>query len=165
MDLYGDKILYQTIKLKPHWKQFVVSHLPQCCLAVLLYVIAGIFDVREHVIVQLASFAFVCYLVYKVVYWNCMEYVVTDEQIIFSHGVFSHATDYMELYRVVDYQEHRTFIQQLFRVKTVIISSGDRNMPVLELLGIKENNKVIQYIRIRVEYNKRSKGIYEITNR
>ena len=165
MELDEEKLLFQTIRLKPHWKQFVVSHLPQCCLAILLYVIAGVFDLRGHVLAQMAALAFVCYLIYKVVYWNCMEYVVTDEQIIFSHGVFSHATDYMELYRVVDYQEQRSFIQQLFHVKTVIISSGDRNMPVLELLGVKEGDKVIQYIRIRVEYNKRNKGVYEITNR
>ena len=157
--------LYQTIHLRPHWRQFIISHLPQFLLAVMIYVIAGIFDVRETVFAKLAGFAFLCYLFYKVSYWHSMEYIITDEQFIFSHGIFSHSTDYMELYRIVDYQENRTFLQQIMRVKSVFIYSGDRNMKVMELLGIEENLNITQIIRIRVEYNKKIKGIYEITNR
>lgn len=160
-----NKLLYKTILLKPHWKQFVISHLPQCFLAVIIYFIAGTFDVRNNVVVEVAAFLFICYIFYKIVYWNTMEYSITDEQLIFTHGVFSNSTDYMELYRVVDYQETRSFIQQVLRVKTVSIYSGDKNMGTLELLGIKEEVNIIEYIRARVEYNKSKKGIYEITNR
>ena len=165
MELDCDKILYQTIRLKPHWKQFLEAHLPLCLLAGIIYTIAGFFEIRDNIMMEVLTFAFICYLFYKAVYWNSMEYVITDEELIFSHGVFGNSTDYMELYRIVDYQECRTFLQQLLRIKTVIIFSGDRNMPELQLLGVKENDNVIQYIRIRVEYNKRRKGIYEITNR
>ena len=72
--------------------------------------------------------------------------------------------DYMELYRIVDFQEHQSLLQQLCGLKTVIIFSMDRNTPRLELRGIRRNDDIVPLIRERVEYNKRKKGIYEITN-
>ena len=94
-----------------------------------------------------------------------MRYVVTDEQLIFLHGVFRRSTDYMELYRVVDYQQNRTFLQQLLGLKTITILSGDRNMNRLDIIGVRETENIVSEIRNRVEYNKRMKNIYEITNR
>ncbi|MEH2901870.1 PH domain-containing protein [Segatella copri] len=81
------------------------------------------------------------------------------------HGVLSHSTDYVELYRVVDYRQHRSLPQQVFGLKTVTIFSGDRNNSKLDMIGIKANNNVVADIRMRVEFNKRHKSIYEITNR
>ena len=76
-----------------------------------------------------------------------------------------HQTDYMELYRVVDYQQHRSFLQQLTGLKTVTITSGDRNLPSLDIIGVEDDEEIVQEIRIRVEYNKQLKHIHEITNR
>ena len=72
--------------------------------------------------------------------------------------------DYMELYRVVDFQEHQSLMQQLCGLKTVRIFSTDRNTPRLDLTGMRRKNDIVPLIRGRVEYNKRKKGIYEITN-
>ena len=94
-----------------------------------------------------------------------MRYVITEEQIIIHHGVFSHSTDYVELYRVVDYSQHQTLLQQIFGVKTVSIYSGDRNNPKLDMIGIPVKTDVVGLVRWRVEDNKKRKGIYEITNR
>ena len=74
-------------------------------------------------------------------------------------------TDYMELYRVVDYQQHQTLLQQLMGLKTVIVYSGDRNTNVLVLVGIPKRRDIVAEIRNRVERNKKGKGVYEITNR
>ena len=53
----------------------------------------------------------------------------------------------------------------MFGIKTVSIYSGDRTNPRLDIYGIRERIDVVSVIRERVEYNKRSKGVYEITNR
>ncbi len=94
-----------------------------------------------------------------------MEYIITSDQIIFLHGVVSHSTDYMELYRVTDYQQQQSLMQQLTGLKTVVIYSGDRNTPVMNIIGMKVKIDVVKEIRKRVEYNKQMKHIYEITNR
>lgn len=105
------------------------------------------------------------FLMFKLIYFARMEYVITREQIILMHGVLSHSTDYVELYRVVDYAQHRSLPQQLFNLKTVSIYSGDRNNSVVNIIGIKNDLDIIAEIRTRVEFNKHNKGIYEITNR
>ena len=64
----------------------------------------------------------------------------------------------MELYRVIDYQQHRSLMQQLTGLKTVIIYSGDRNTPVMELVGMKEKDDVVGEIRRRVEYKQTVKA-------
>ena len=94
-----------------------------------------------------------------------MEYIITDEQLIFKHGIICHSTEYMELYRVIDYQQQQSLMQQIWHLKTVTILSGDRTMPELKMIGLKENVQIVDEIRIRVEYNKKRRGVYEITNR
>ena len=86
------------------------------------------------------------------------------EQIVSEHGILYRKVDYMELYRIVDFQEHQSLLQQLCGLKTVSIFSMDRNTPRLDLTGIRRRDDIVTLVRERVEYNKRKKGIYEITN-
>jgi uncharacterized membrane protein YdbT with pleckstrin-like domain len=94
-----------------------------------------------------------------------MEFVITEEQIIFRHGLMVHSIDYLELYRVVDYQENRTALQQILGIKTLRVQSGDKNTPILDIIGLPVNTNIIPLIRERVEYNKTRSGVYEFTNR
>ena len=86
------------------------------------------------------------------------------ELLVSERGVLLRKVDYMELYRIVDFQEHQSLLQQLCGLKTVRILSMDRNTPRLDLIGLSRRNDIVPQIRERVEYNKRKKGIYEITN-
>ena len=70
----------------------------------------------------------------------------------------------MELYRIVDFREHQSLLQQLFGLKTVSILSMDRSTPRLDIIGVRSCNDIVPLIRERVEYNKKRKGIYELTN-
>lgn len=107
----------------------------------------------------------VCAFFYEALEIACIKYIVTDEQLIFKHGIFNQSTEYLELYRVVDYQQTRSLMQQILGIKTIYILSGDKTMPTLPIIGVKEETRLISEIRMRVEYNKKRKGIYEITNR
>ncbi len=103
-------------------------------------------------------------VLYRFIYLRRTRYHIGSEQLISRHGVLSRKTDYMEQYRIVDFVEHQSLMQQLCGLKTVRILSMDRNTPRLDLVGIRHNFDVVTLIRERVEYNKRKKGIYEITN-
>jgi len=103
-------------------------------------------------------------LLYRYIYLQRIHYCIGTEQLISGHGVIRRKVDYMELYRIVDFQEHQSLLQQLCGLKTVRILSMDRNTPRLDLIGIRYGFDVVTLIRERVEYNKRKKGIYEITN-
>lgn len=103
-------------------------------------------------------------LLYQFIYLRRIRYDITAEQLVCEQGILIRKVDYMELYRIVDFQEKQSILQQLCGLKTVSILSMDRNMPQLDLLGMRCNDRIVTLIRERVEYNKRKKGIYEITN-
>lgn len=104
-------------------------------------------------------------LVYRFIYLKRMVYRITDEQLIHEHGVFTRSNEYVELYRVVDFGERSSLLQQLAGLKTVSVHSGDRSAPKLDLIGMDAGKELVSIIRERVEYNKRRMQIYEITNR
>ena len=56
-------------------------------------------------------------------------------------------------------------MQQICGLKSVVIYSGDRNTPKLDVIGVKNELDLVSIIRERVEYNKQRKGVYEITHR
>ena len=160
--------MFRTITLRPHWFQYVINELPASVVFVVsfcLYVkpLCDSFLTRE--IIFCVNSITLLYIIFRLIYFARMEYVITREQIIIMHGVLSHQTDYVELYRVVDYRQHRNFMQQLFGLKTISIYSGDRNNSIVNMIGIKKHCDIVSEIRQRVEYNKHHKGIYEITNR
>ena len=159
-------MIFKPLSLRPHWAQFTINQLHWLILCLITFTIYFFSHYAIlHTLSLCIGIVLVFYLAFQVMYLARMEYIVTSDQIIFLHGVISHSTDYMELYRVIDYQQHRSLMQQLTGLKTVVIYSGDRNTPVMQLIGMKEKDDVVKEIRRRVEYNKQLKHIYEITNR
>lgn len=157
-------IRFQSIVLQPHRIQFVIDELPAIIVCAAGWIYGGVegrpftaFAVWVAVLLSLV-------LLYRLIYLRRTRYYIGSEQIISKHGVLSRKTDYMEQYRIVDFVEHQSFMQQLCGLKTVRIFSTDRNTPQLDLVGIRRNLDVVRLIRERVEYNKLKKGIYEITN-
>ena len=104
------------------------------------------------------------YLAYRLIYLKRIGYHIGSEQLTAEHGVFRRSIGYIELYRVVDFHEHQTFLQQVFGLKTVTVLSMDKTTPMLALIGLPKQADIVEIIRERVEYNKQRKGIYEITN-
>ena len=160
----NQSIRFQSIVLQPHRIQFVIDELPSIIVCAAGWIYGGMegrpftaFAVWVAVLLSLV-------LLYRLIYLRRTRYYIGSEQIISKHGVLSRKTDYMEQYRIVDFVEHQSFMQQLCGLKTVRIFSMDRNTPRLDLVGIRHNFDVVTLIRERVEYNKRKKGIYEITN-
>lgn len=156
---------FRTITLRPHWAQFFVSQGMQLVITLLLLLAAGWegIPIRFPFIIC-ASFTSLL-LVYRCLYLNTLKYIISSEQLIIEHGIFRRRSDYIELYRVIDYGVNRSLAEQLFGLKTVSIYSGDRTSPRLDILGVKENLDVVSIIRERVEWNRQIKHIYEVTNR
>lgn len=95
----------------------------------------------------------------------CVRWTVEDEMLCRTSGVLSRNTDYIELYRIVDYQESRTFTQRLLGVKTVTIYSTDKSDAVSDIPGVPADMDLIGMLREKVEECKRERNIYEIANR
>ena len=164
---------FPSLSIKPHRLQFFLDQFPLVILGLAL--IVGHFCVLSndrtfmglmwHYGSMYANWGLAIYFVYQYLSFTRIRYVITQEQLIYMHGLIRHATDYMELYRVIDYNQGRGGLQQLFGLKTVVIYSGDRNTPVMEISGVREDVNVVGEIRRRVEYNKKVNHVYEVTNR
>ena len=153
------------LSIRPCWRQFVIEQLLWMILGLALIAAHMMTSFKLHDVLLIPALLIVTYLIFQAISFFRIRYIVTSEQIIYLHGVLMHQTDYMELYRVVDYQQHRSLLQQLTGTKTITIMSGDRNMPNLDIIGVEKDEEVVQEIRKRVEFNKKMKSIYEITNR
>ena len=158
---------YPTIRIHPSGMQFAADNVGGMLVMLALFGVAG-YDglVTEQMKIWLlvAAFLTFAWLVYKYVYVTRMTYVITEEQLKYDYGIFACQRDFIELYRVVDYSEQRTFLQMMFGLKTISIYSGDRTNPRLDLIGIDDNRDLISEIRRRVEFNKTRRNIHEFTN-
>ena len=96
---------------------------------------------------------------------RAFSWEISDVKICRRHGILTRQTDYLELYRVVDYRESQTFLQRLFGVKTVVIISTDKSDPSMLICGVPAKADLVTHTRNLVEQNKKENHIYEITNR
>lgn len=158
----------ELVTLRPHRRQFVVSQLPFILLFAALVVIPGIpglVPAQLSRTMLLIAVPVGVLLMWRYAYLRAMRYDISDDQIIYRHGLLCARRDYVELYRVVDYEERQNILQMLLGLKTVSVLSQDRTTPRLDITGVRSDINVVRVIRERVEYNKKKKGVYEITNR
>ena len=72
----------------------------------------------------------------KYITLTAVVWIISNTSLCRIRGVFSRHTDYIELYRVVDYSESQTFLQKLWRVKTVCIISTDKTDSTMVMYGV-----------------------------
>ena len=147
----------RNILLRPHTGQFVIDELPLMfvCMAGLVY--GGMEGLPLSSMARIVSLFLLLVLLYRFIYLRRIRYRVGEEQLVSEHGIFIRRVDYMELYRIVDFQEHQSLLQQICGLKTVRILSMDRNTPRLDLIGVRCGNDIVAIIRERVEINKRKR--------
>ena len=157
-----------NIILRPSINYWVITncHLIAISIAILLF--SNLFKVNEvlQYVGTLLALGILIILFYR--YINtllCTKWIITEEQIHIHRGVFAKSIDYIELYRVYDYQERKSFVQTLINNTNIYIYSGDKSNPVLAIKGIKAGTDILIDIRSRVETQKQKKSIYEFTNR
>lgn len=159
-------IAYPSIRLHPSARQFVVEEglTVACTAAIIMAVACGLVHPKMIPYIIGIEVLIILYLFYRYLYLKTMVFVITEEQLKYQHGIFSCQRDFVELYRIVDYSEHRSFLQIVFGIKTVSIYSGDRTHPQLDLIGIDNKQDLITTLRERVELNKKRHNIHEFTN-
>ena len=156
---------FNIITLRPHWGQYIISQGFMFLVSLVLFLVAGHDAITFKMPFLVLGTVTMLMTLYGCLYLSKIQYVISAEQLIVQQGVFHRTSDYIELYRIVDFSEQRDILEQFFGLKTISIYSGDRTNPKLDICGVQEKADVLGIIRERVEYNKQIKGVYEITNR
>ncbi len=115
--------------------QFVINELPLLLLCPIGLIYAGMDGLPLTKLVLALTLILSLILLYRFIYLKRMTYSVGNEQFVFEYGVFQRKVDYLELYRIVDFNEHQTLIHQLWGLKPVATNSGARTSPRLALMG------------------------------
>ena len=156
------------MKIKADYRQFVAE---DAVLIAIMALLTGAVPViiRDYdrmvgiAMTSLAVFLSVVLLV-RYVMLVSVKWVVEDETLCRMKGVFSKQTDYIEMYRITDYVESRSFLQRLLGVKTVTVYSTDRSDSVTDIPGVPADMDLIGMIRENVEKCKKERRVYEIAN-
>ena len=156
---------FNIITLRPHWGQYIISQGFMFLVSLVLFLVAGHDAITFKMPFLVLGTVTMLMTLYGCLYLSKIQYIISAEQLIVQQGVFHRTSDYIELYRIVDFSEQRDILEQFFGLKTISIYSGDRTNPKLDICGVQEKVDVVGIIRERVEYNKQIKGVYEITNR
>jgi len=145
--------------------QFYIDHSMGIVLFAALVIYAGTDNCGIRPFMLGAVIFLGLHLLYEYASLRRKVFIITPETLVYDQGVFYRDSDFIELYRVVDFQEKHSLLQQMLGLKTIIVYSGDRTTPKLLIPGIGQKVDLVSEIRKRVEYNKTRRGVYEITNR
>lgn len=159
----SDSILNYCVK--PNNIQFVINNLPLLIIGFFSLLFTG----YEEKYVSLSCICLSSLILLLLVgrWWKmkATSWVITPEQIVYTRGVLVKHKDFLELYRIIDFKETQSFLQQFWGLKNIVITSGDKSHPTLVIFGVKEKMDITNIIRERVELNKQIKHVYEISNR
>ena len=155
---------YRYVCLRPCLRQLLIDEGISILVSLALLVAGGLDAVPYRSVLLGLGLLLALKVCYSLVFLRKMVYTITGEQLVYEHGVFTRSRDYIELYRVVDFDEKRSFLQLLLGLKTIVVHSGDRTMPKLKIIGIREKADVVGCLRERVTYNRKRMNSHEFAN-
>ena len=90
------------------------------------------------------------------------RYVLTDQRLKTTRGVFNRITDDIELYRVKDTQFRQTFWQRMVGIGDVALNTSDTTTPNVVLADIGDAEGVREQVRSLVEKRRDAKRVREM---
>lgn len=98
---------------------------------------------------------------YRLLYIRSFQYLIINEYIRLTRGIFFKRIDQLEMFRVKDYIITQSFILQLFKLMYLTLKSTDPENPMIQFQGIPES-AITDTIRNRVLEARKCNNIYEL---
>jgi uncharacterized membrane protein YdbT with pleckstrin-like domain len=99
---------------------------------------------------------------YRILKTRCMRYEITPEELEYHSGIFSRKHEYIELYRVKDFEVERPLLYRLFARGNLILYTSDKTTPVFRMQAIRKPEETYTVLRAFVERIRRLKRVYEV---
>lgn len=93
---------------------------------------------------------------------KCKVYELTTERLKITEGVFSKATETLELYRVKDLETRQPFLYRLVGVENIHINTTDITTPFVYVEAIPKEVAFGDKLRNQVEAVRMQKGVREL---
>jgi uncharacterized membrane protein YdbT with pleckstrin-like domain len=153
----------EKILVRPQLSYFILNkiHIPLLIIACFfLKNIAGLYSV---LILGIVLIILLFKFLFDFLEFINISYFITEQQIISERGFFYKKTNYMEMYRIIDYQTKRSLIHIILNLMNVELITMDVTTPILNIRGIKYNSNFVFTIRERDENAKKIQNILELS--
>lgn len=90
------------------------------------------------------------------------RYVLTDQRLKSSSGVFNRGTDDLELYRIKDTRFAQSLWQRMVGIGDIELSTSDATTPLVRLANIRQADQVRDTLRGLVEKRRDAKRVREL---
>lgn len=145
------------ICLKPTAVFAFLKSSPWLALAVLMMYLANRF-LPALILLSLISAAL---SLYRYLYIRRCSYLITEQYIRLSQGIFFKRIATVELFRIKDYIIEEPLLLQLFRLMDLQLKTTDPENPVVWLRGIPQSD-IVEKLRERILETRRHNQIIEL---
>lgn len=91
--------------------------------------------------------------------WTFTAYRLDEEKLYIHRGLFTVTKDEVRLYRIKDVSLRQTFLQRVFGIGSIVISSSDASLGNFQLQNIKTPETVWRLLSDRVEEERQQKRV------
>lgn len=158
------KRIGNVTRLTPDIKQYIIDEFYCFVLLITMILMSGIDYKIGAIMAGIGTVIMLVYLIGRWWYYTNLIWEITPTQIKSIRGIVNKSTNFIEMYRVVDFMENQSLLQQFFGLKDVYILSGDRTDAVLRIYGIPNNLNIIEEIKPLIAKCRKENRIYEIAN-
>ena len=146
----------KSIAVKPPIKYCIYGSLKPILISIGILIVSWAFQWN---LLAYASVPFLIASILKYAYLRSVSYIITNQQIITTAGIFKKTENFFELYRVKDFLVRRNLQEQLFGVMTITLITSDSSIKIIQLKGIPKSN-LIQTIRNYVQEARETNHVY-----
>ncbi|WP_338239874.1 PH domain-containing protein [Persicobacter diffluens] len=112
-------------------------------------------------LILIASGVLIIMIAWQIIYLATVKYEITRTQIIYSRGVLSYETDYLEMYRVKDYIKKQTLIARILGIMNFTLITSDKSHPEFSMIGIQDSN-IPDTVRKLVEVSRKTNRVLQV---
>ena len=100
-------------------------------------------------------------ILYRVLFWKLVSYEISPEQIKYTRGILQRKIDFLEMYRVKDFDQRQSLIMNMLGIMHIRMMTSDISHPMLEMKGIPTSN-IADVLRALVEQSRKENRVYAI---
>jgi uncharacterized membrane protein YdbT with pleckstrin-like domain len=98
---------------------------------------------------------------YRMHYWRSIRYEISPQQIKYARGIFQRQVDFLEMYRIKDFDQRQSFLMNLLGIMHIRLMTSDISHPMLELKGIPRSS-IAEVLRQLIEKSRKENRVYAI---
>jgi len=148
----------QHIILKPTIVYALLRIVGQVFLLVLISAVSVYFQVFPGLFLLILPFSI---MMYRILYWRLVRYEISPQQIKYSRGVFQRRIDFLEMYRIKDFDQRQSLVMNMLGIMHIRLMTSDISHPILEMKGIPKSN-IADVLRDLIEQSRRENRVYAI---